>query len=80
MEIRIKTYSVDWVYKRELKKWGFKIRRDWKWGVYVLTIPFNITLKRCFWGYFIVTKTGRNLGTITGEPFEKDGALLTFVP
>ena len=80
MKIRIKTYSVDWSYKRELKRWGFKIKRDWRWSVYVITIPLNITLERCFFGYFIVTKTGRSLGHITGNPFEMDGALLTFVP
>lgn len=80
MEIRIKKYSVDWSNKRELRKWGFKIRRDWGWGVYVITLPFDIKLRSCFFGYLIETKTGRHLGHITGNPFERDGALLTFVP
>lgn len=80
MEIRIKMYSVDWSDKKKLKKLGFKIKRDWRWRVYKLTLPNNIDLQASTYCYFIVTTEGKHLGHIDMEPFEQDGALLTLIP
>lgn len=81
MEIRVKKACLFGYTKRELKRWGIKIRRDWDYmGVRILTLPPHITLVRSSIGfYFIRTQSGRNLGHIF-SPFELDGGHLTFAP
>ena len=76
MNIRIKKSYIGFISKRELKKLGFKIEYSWRDSVYVLKAPSNIELQKCGFGYYINTIDGKNLGFITGDPFQRDGGAM----
>ena len=80
--MRIKKMNMDLSLKSELKKFGYGVKYDRWWKVYVITPPENVKLIQYQNSslYFLINKyDGKSMGHVY-SPYSLSGGLLTFVP